>query len=138
MKNRCYRPNTIYYHRYGGRGIKVCDRWMEYSNFESDLIDSYERHLKIHGSLGTTLDRINNNGDYSPENCKWSTPKEQCQNRKPPREIRVTIGGESKNLKEWSEIYKTKYSTVRGRIYLLGWEPVRAITTPARKWGQNS
>jgi hypothetical protein len=75
MKTRCYNPNTEYYKHYGGRGIKVCDRWL----------NSYENFLKDMGpkpSLIYSLDRIDVNGNYEPSNCKWSTPKEQVNNRR--------------------------------------------------------
>jgi hypothetical protein len=73
MKTRCNNPNVPYYKNYGGRGIIVCERWNEFKNF---LEDMGER------PLGTTIDRINVNGNYEPFNCKWSTPKEQINNRR--------------------------------------------------------
>lgn len=74
MINRCHRPNSTSYQHYGGRGIKVCDRWRHsFPNFLADLGERPE---------GLTLDRINVNGDYEPLNCKWSTQKEQVNNRR--------------------------------------------------------
>ena len=74
MKDRCYNPNYKGFPRYGGRGIKVCDRWRD--SFENFLADLGER------PLGRTLDRINNNGDYEFGNCRWATKSEQNYNRR--------------------------------------------------------
>lgn len=124
MKNRCYNENVNNYHSYGGRGIKVCDEWLDPSSFFSWAKDSgYTDEL--------TLDRIDIDGDYEPNNCKWITLTEQQWNK--TTSFFVEIDGETKCLREWCNEFGSEYKTVHRRIKYLGWEPKRALTTPIRK-----
>jgi len=82
MKRRCHNPNRKAYKNYGGRGIKVCDRWMDFVNFLEDMGECPE---------GLTLDRINNDGNYEPGNCRWATRKQQVQNRRDQKNQKLFI-----------------------------------------------
>lgn len=123
IKERCYNPNSKSYHRYGGRGIKMCGEWLnDYLNFETwALSHGFEESLAI--------DRIDNNGDYSPENCRFVTLKENNQNRRTTRFY--TIDGETKNLQQWCDYYGIKRGTVYTRLQ-HGWEIKDALTTPIK------
>ena len=83
MRQRCLNPNATGYKNYGGRGITVCDRWQH--SFENFLADMGER------PAGLGIDRIDNNAGYSPENCRWVTPKQNCQNRRTNKQKEVML-----------------------------------------------
>lgn len=124
MKNRCYNENTERYSDYGGRGISVCDEWK--NNFQTfydwSMSNGYDEHL--------TIDRIDNDGNYSPENCRWSTVQEQVRNTR--SNVLLTLNGETHCVAEWSEITGIKETTIRSRIR-YGWNTERILTNPARK-----
>jgi len=123
MKDRCTNPNNKAYHRYGGRGITVCERWLKFDNFLADMGQPIEN---------LTLDRIDNNKGYSPRNCKWSTCMEQARNRHTT--IVLTAFGETKSLMEWidDERCNAKRDAIVQRIRTLGWGTEKAITTSPR------
>lgn len=124
IRNRCNNPNNRDYHLYGGRGIKVCERWESFVNFLADVGDSRK---------GLSLDRIDNNGPYSPENCRWATPAEQTKNRRVSKF--VEFNGESHLITEWSVITGMHVHTLRDRLK-NGWPVETALTKRPRPWGR--
>ena len=119
MIARCYNPNNPRYHRYGGRGIQICKRWLDYTNFEWDMMEGYKKGLQ--------LDRVDNNGNYKPENCKWSTPREQSNNRSDNRYFEFE--GENLTIPAWSRKTGIKRSTLSMRLYKYNWSTQKALTT---------
>lgn len=85
MRQRCNNPKNKDYSYYGGRGINICKEWDEFINFYSDMNNDYENHISKFGKYGTTIDRIDVNGNYSINNCKWATWKEQQNNKRQSR-----------------------------------------------------
>lgn len=123
MKQRCYNKNHKKYKHYGGRGIKVCSEWLEsYSNF-------YEWAINNGYSDNLTLDRIDTNGNYEPNNCRWATQKEQQNNKR--TNTNITYNGETHNLKQWAEIKGINYKALWKRLH-DGWSVERALTTPQK------
>jgi len=120
---RCTEPNNRSYPRYGGRGIKVCERWLNPDNFISDMGPTYKKGLQI--------ERVDNDRDYSPENCRWATQTEQQRNKR--SNIRITLDGKTKVLSEWCKDFGVRYQLAWERIKLQGWHPHKALSTPARK-----
>lgn len=123
MKNRCNNPNCDVFHRYGGRGITVCDEW------KNDFQAFYDWSITHGYSDELTLDRKDNDGNYCPENCRWATFKTQANNTSRCRLI--TINGETKSMHEWCEITGVNYNTARDRINRGHWDPIKAVTTPS-------
>lgn len=128
MISRCNNPNRIAYKDYGGRGISVCKKWSSYIPFKQWAIkNGYTDEL--------TLERMDVNGDYCPENCKWISKSAQSDNRR--NSLLFTYNGKTQNLKRWSEESGIKYGTLRARIYVFGWDFEHAISTPVERGGNS-
>lgn len=113
MLTRTRNPKSDNYKYYGGRGISVCEQWRDYEVFrEWALRTGYDEAAK-HGDC--TLDRIDCNGDYCPENCRWVSHKEQVNNQRSNKMI--TYNGESHNLRQWADILNINYSTFKKYIH---------------------
>lgn len=118
MRERCYNSNRPDWGNYGGRGIKVCDRWLEsFENFFNDM------GKKPHPNL--TIERINNNGNYEPSNCKWVTRFKQSNNQR--SNIKITYNGKTLTTKQWSIITGIKRQTIQYRLK-VGWSVKRTLT----------
>ncbi len=122
MIDRCGNAGMDAYRNYGGRGIKVCDRWL--GSFELFLEDMGKRPSEKH-----SIDRKNNNGDYEPGNCRWATPKEQCRNTRV--NYLVEHNGETRCIAEWSELHGLKPSVLYHRLVKLGWTFEQAVSYPS-------
>lgn len=108
VRQRCNNPNNKAYHNYGGRGIKMCEKWNDFNKFrEWAFNNGYDENAK-HGEC--TLDRIDTNGMYAPDNCRWCTIKQQSNNKRDT--IYLEWNGEIKTLSEWSEKTGIKYCTL--------------------------
>lgn len=117
MRSRCEDTNNKRYHRYGGRGIQVCDRWQSFEMFYADMGDAPE---------GASLDRINNDGNYEPGNCRWATPKQQQNNTSNNRTY--THDGKTQTLAQWARDLGIAYHVLRYRLN-KGWQPPKLFTT---------
>ena len=118
MKKRCHTPTATAYKNYGGRGIRVCVQWMEFAAFLKDMGEC---------PPGLTIDRIDNDGNYEPGNCRWADMKTQRNNRRDS--VRVTAFGKTKTIREWAESRGLPYNTVYLRLK-RGATPEQAVTRP--------
>jgi hypothetical protein len=123
MKNRCESSTNKNYSFYGGRGVYVHEYWQDFNTFCQWMLDNGSRP-------GLDLDRIDNDGPYSPDNCRLVTHTENCRNKS--NNHRITAWGETKTLVEWSEDPRAEVSQrmIRERLSALGWDTERAISSP--------
>lgn len=119
---RCYETTNEHYQRYGARGIKVAERWHEFVNFLEDMGERPE---------GTSIDRINNDGNYEPDNCRWADNFTQNNNRG-EYNTKLTLGSETKTIAEWCRKLNMKPTAIQERLR-RGWSVEKTLTTPIRK-----
>lgn len=127
MRQRCNNPNCNAYKNYGARGIKIVPEWDDYSVFyDWAMKNGYDENAP---KFKYTLDRIDVDADYGPENCRWVSMKIQSNNKR--NTIKLTYQGETHSLSEWADIIHVNYCTLWGR-YKHGWSVERILTTPIR------
>jgi hypothetical protein len=129
MKARCYRKSHKWYKRYGGRGITICDEWR--NSFEAfkdwALANGYKDDL--------TIERIDNDKGYSPNNCCWASQRTQISNRSNTR--KYEFDGKTQTLSLWAEEIGIPYGTLYRRMFTLEWDIKKTLTTPLGKGGKN-
>lgn len=123
MFQRCYNPKCERFPHYGGKGIKICDRWK--FNFDLFLKDMGNKPSKNH-----SIDRIDNNKDYSPENCRWSTSRQQASNRSTT--TFYTYNNKTQCLKDWARELNIHYKTLHNRINIIKMSFIEAISWKGR------
>jgi hypothetical protein len=124
MKSRCYRRTDRFFRLYGGRGIRVCRRWHRFENFLEDM--------GAKPSPKHSLDRIDNDGDYEPGNCRWATASEQANNRS--NTVHLTVNGRTQSLAQWARESGLSAGTLKSRLW-RGWSADRALSEPLRTTG---
>lgn len=122
MKTRCSNPNTHHYKDYGGRGITICDKW------KNDFKSFYDWAMENGYEEGLSIDRINNDGNYEPNNCRWATNQEQANNKRNSIKKEITAFGETKTVQEWSKDSRCSVN-VGAILYRIGagWDAEFAI-----------
>lgn len=123
MKARCLHKSNKSHKDYGGRGIKVCDEWMEFVPFmEWAMANGYQN--------GLTIERVDNDGNYEPSNCIWATPIIQANNKRNNR--RLTLNGKTMTVSQWASALGINASTLHSRL-CSGWGTEKALSTPTSK-----
>ena len=134
IKRRCYDKNDSHYNCYGGRGIKMCEEWL--NNFSSfydwAMSNGYKEEILPNGKNKWTIDRIDVNGNYEPNNCRWTTIQEQAKNKR--TNIYLTYNGETLTQNEWAKKLDIYAGAIQWRLK-KGWSVEEALSTPV-KYGQ--
>jgi hypothetical protein len=121
MKVRCQNTKSKYFKNYGGRGITICERWQSFTNFLADMGEC---------PAGLSLERSNNNGNYEPGNCKWTTMEEQNRNRR--SNVFITFEGRTQCMSDWANEFHLRPGALRYRLS-RGWPVYRAFNEPLKK-----
>lgn len=128
MKARCYRESDCGYTNYGARGITICDEW------KNDFLAFEEWSLQHGYKQGLSIDRIDNNGRYAPDNCRWVSSEVQANNKRNTRYL--TVDGVTKPIAVWAKERNIPVERIRDRILKLGWSDKDAISKPSQKYGK--
>jgi len=121
--DRCYRKTSKAYKDYGRRGI-TCE-WNNFISFRDDMYESYIEHVKAYGEKNTTIERIDNNGNYSKNNCLWATRTIQANNRRSSKYL--TINGQKMTVADWSKLAQINQTVINNRLR-RGWKPELAVS----------
>ena len=130
MKLRCFNPRSNNFHLYGGRGITICSEWIDkeqsgIKNYTKGYLAFKEWALANGYKDNLTLDRIDSNKDYCPENCRWVSPKIQSNNIR--TNVLLTYKGQTKTLSQWADLLGINYHTLYSRIYQYHWSVSEAL-----------
>lgn len=133
IKKRCNNVNDKCYKNYGARGIKVCDKWqndfMEFYNWS--IQNGYKEECSNKGKNKLSIDRIDNNADYCPENCRWATNIQQARNKR--NNLKVEYNGEVRVLRDLCDELNVPYTLIYNRIHVCGWNLEKALTQPKKE-----
>ena len=122
MIQRCTNDQFPGFHHYGGRGISVCNEWLDFRVFLFDM--------GLKPFIGASIERVNNEEGYCKENCVWATPSEQMCNTR--RSRKITMDGVTKCISEWAKVFRINRGTVFSRIR-SGWDPLTSLITPVKE-----
>lgn len=136
MKARCFNTRRKDYCDYGGRGITMCEEWKDFEVFKEWAMKNGFKEEKVKGKNILSLDRVDVNGNYCPDNCRWATDKEQANNKRNTR--RFYYKGKNLTAREWSDLLGINYGTLVGRLHKSSWSVEKALTEPIRKYKQNT